>query len=484
MSTYSHRPDDLASTRNRTSPPPGSGSADDTPEEVISISGAGDALALVQHTFGFLPEDSLVVVGLHGTRVGAHLRIDLRAGADHPEGLAQWVCDHLAGPRVSPRPDGAVIYLFVGEAPAPPTWDDPSLRPYAALHASLTAALRDQHEIRVEQSWWVGDGHIRDYDCLDSRCCAYPGQDVQAAAASVLHAHMVYRGRILRTPRQVVDDFLAPAASPSDQTVDAVAAEQAHLGLDVADSQGAQQALWVWDQMIQDEVREREGREPPERPGLPAGDESERIEAWADEHRDQLSMMVGSLSQGDVPDAVLVLAADGLDVAALGHEVIRTCRDVPGAAGEDAGAAGGLAALARRWAEHAQPCREGAGATAASIEDQRRLIEAHLERFHATLQGATGERPRWERLDALAGILSQLQPMLVAEQKAETLALMSWIEWARGRGTLSGAYLDRCLHLVPGHQVGRMRKTDRGIGRICPWAMVREHSWGISRTGA
>ncbi|OSM44794.1 DUF4192 family protein [Nesterenkonia sp. PF2B19] len=95
---------------------------DGAEQQVITVSGPEDAVALVHHTLGFLPEDSLVVMGLHAGRTGAHLRIDLSAGVDHPDRLAHWVGRHLLGSEVTPAPDGAVIFLFTDEEPAPPTW--------------------------------------------------------------------------------------------------------------------------------------------------------------------------------------------------------------------------------------------------------------------------------------------------------------------------------------------------------------------------
>ncbi|GAB3189389.1 DUF4192 family protein [Nesterenkonia suensis] len=424
-------------------------------EELIRISGVGDALALVQHTFGFLPEDSLVVVGLHDARVGAHLRIDLRAGVDHPDGLGRWVCKHLAGPQTSPRPDGAVIYLFTTEAPTPPSWDDPALRPYAALHSSLVELLAAQG-VRTVQTWWVGGGHIRDYDCADATCCSYPGQDIQAAARSVLHTHMVYRGRTLSTPRQMVQDFLAPPISLPTRTLEASQSAQKHCGRELSGPEAAQRALWAWESMIQQEVRRQEADRPDPDRRAAARPPEEASERWIEEHHDELVMMAASLSWGDLRDGLLVLAADGFEIASMTLEALR----VGGAASSEGGEAS--------WAEDL---------------DHHRLVDCAVERYRAVLLGATGERPGWERIDALATLLSRMQPVLTPPGQAETLALMCWIEWARGRGSISGAYVDRCLDLAPDHPLARLMQVDQGIGRICPWAMVRDHSWSTAGAG-
>lgn len=400
---------------------------DDATAEVITVRGAGDALALVQHSFGFMPEHSLVVVGLHSGRVGAHLRIDLRTGVDEPEVLARWVGEHLAGEDTHPRPDGAVIYLFTGEAPAPPAFGDPELRPFAALQEALVRTSIQDYGLDVAQSWWVGGGRIRDYDCVDPACCPYPGEDVQVAAQSALHAHMVYRGRrVLQTPGEIVDEFLGAETIPEQPEVAGVVAswgEGQHGLLDDKDCETGRitDALACWDEQISAEVLTPGARR------------------WDAEKSRALKLMVSGLMTDDLKDAILVLAAESLPVAAAG---LNTLRDV----------------------------REGHGGP--SGEDQDRV-----RRFIDVLVGRTGRRPAWERIDALARLLALMQPLMTSPGKADSLALMGWIEWARGRGTISGAYLDRCLELQPGHRLGKILNTHTSNGRICRWAMIREHSW-------
>ena len=403
---------------------------DHAPPEVIKVQGAGDALALVQHGLGFMPEESLVVVGLHRKRSGAHLRIDLRAGVDHPQSLARWVCEHLAGAKTSPHPDGAVIYLFTSEVPAPPALGDAALRPFAGLQESLVRLLRDDYGIGVVQTWWVGGGRIRDYDCEAESCCPYPGEDVEVAAHSAVHSHITARGRrLLQTPTQMVDEFLSAAPTLTAAMIERAAAvemEQRAL-LDVEDE--ALMALLCWDELISEEqaVSEDDSATP-------------REDRWYRGRAEQLGRMAASLTFGDLRDAIFVVAAESFHLAAVGLRVLRRSR-----AGEAP--------------------EEGVG------------------RFRHVLSGSTGDRPSWDRVDALARLLAHLQPVMSDAGRAESLALMGWIEWARGRGTISGAYLDRCLDHVPRHPLGELLTLYTDGGAICPWAMVREHSWSAGDGG-
>ena len=48
----------------------------------------------------------------------------------------------------------------------------------------------------------------------------------------------------------------------------------------------------------------------------------------------------------------------------------------------------------------------------------------------------TGPSPDWRRIDGLAEVLSDVFPYATREGKAGAYAVMSWISWAKGAGTL------------------------------------------------
>ena len=57
---------------------------------------------------------------------------------------------------------------------------------------------------------------------------------------------------------------------------------------------------------------------------------------------------------------------------------------------------------------------------------------------------------------------------------------MGWLEWARGRGSIAGAYIDRCLAEYPEDQLAQLIGRYMDVGGICPWARVKRHSWSWS----
>src|SRR5699024_8571635 len=86
----------------------------------LSIDRPGDALALVRHTFGQLPEDSLVLIGLHGGTTGGHLRMDLSPALMNPESAAETAAGWLAGPEAEPVPQALLSLIFSSEVASRP----------------------------------------------------------------------------------------------------------------------------------------------------------------------------------------------------------------------------------------------------------------------------------------------------------------------------------------------------------------------------
>lgn len=413
------------------------------PEERVrlSVGEPGDALALVQHTLGFMPEDSLVIIGLMRGTTGAHLRVDLAAAADDPGRLARWAADCLGGAGTDPGADGTVVLLFGDAAPAPPMNGEEALRPHAALCGALEAEM-SRRGMPVVQTWLVGGGSIRDYHCPDADCCPYPGQDVETAAHSVLNTHMVYRGRrALRTPTEITEAFLEDRR-PLPAERDAVAAHAAPRRPGVAGPDSAEHALAVWECALDDELAGRL-------------DDPEELHRWYLDHGEDLGAAASALADRQVRDALLVQAAVGVAPALAGLRVSRSA-----APGETPGEA-----LERLEGPSGPPPQ----------------LVTLVGEFEAAFLGATRRRPDWARIDALEALLSRLHHTVDDGVRVEVLAMVGWIEWARGRGSVAGAYLDRCRELEPAHGLADLLERAMGLGGICPWARVREHSWSYGR---
>lgn len=400
--------------------------ADD--EVVLRVRGPGDVLAMVRHTFGYEPRDSVVLIALHEGRTGAHLRLDLSPAVDDPAGLALTAAESLAGAAESSMPTGLVALLYVDEAPTPPLFDDPWLRPHANLAHALRTVFEEGLGIEVVQVWQVGGGHVRDYDCADALCCPYPGDSVRSAVGSLVDTHMVYRGsRVSEDPEELVESLLVPSAVLDETLLGGIRAELHRIRDDLSaqadptipdlaedhDADGDEH-LALWDVAADAEVDLTD---------------PESVEGWLRENADLAPVLIGSLSRPQVRDAVLVLAAADLVTAR-----------------------GGLGA--------------GAGAE---------------ELFGSTLLGSTGVRPDWARMDRLSHVLAVLSAAADDCGTSEILSMLAWIEWARGRGTVCGELVRRVETADPGHRLSGLLGVVASVGAVCPWAQVWEHSWSYHR---
>lgn len=202
---------------------------------------AGDALALVRHSFGELPRDSLVLIGLYNGTSGGHLRMDLAPALQQPRSCAERAAAWLAGPEADPVPDAVLAAVFTEAAP------QPGQHHGRALMNELSEILQHQYQTPLLKTWYVGAGSVRDFDCTDARCCPYPGlmieEELAAALARCPQLQILSRPT---PPEETIETFLrvplSPSA-PSPQEVDSVRSSAgSHHDINAA--------LRLWDQSI------------------------------------------------------------------------------------------------------------------------------------------------------------------------------------------------------------------------------------------
>ncbi len=176
----------------------------DSESAPLSVADPGDALALVQHSFGHLPQDSVVILGLLQGSTGGHLRVDLEPALQSPVPMGWRCAEWLAGPEAEPVPE-AVLVVILDSAPLIP--DTPG------RHDLFLAALSEQLQrlagVRTSQVWHAGAGRIRDYHCPDADCCPYPGEDVAEVLARSLQRVPGLAPSKTPSPQEQVDAFLA-----------------------------------------------------------------------------------------------------------------------------------------------------------------------------------------------------------------------------------------------------------------------------------
>ncbi len=161
---------------------------------VVKVSSTADILGVIPHRVGFAPQESLVVVSLHGPRRRDELvmRFDL-AASRHDAAFG----DEVVG-RLRHRGADATVLVCYSEAPEPAVG---LLR--APLMRSLRRDLR-RAGIEVVDALLVREGRWWSYLCHDETCCPAQGTPVPAEptpAASHYAAETVAAGSVLLPDR-------------------------------------------------------------------------------------------------------------------------------------------------------------------------------------------------------------------------------------------------------------------------------------------
>ena len=175
-------------------PPPDSRAAQ--PGAAVRADSPAALLAVIPHLLGFLPEASIVVIGLTPPRdrVRVTLRYDL---PDPPEAdLVAGIAGHAAGVISSQQLPAAIA---VGYGP------EPLVTPVAgALRDAAQRAGIDLHDVLRVQ-----DGRYWSYRCGDEACCPAAGVPFDATAHPVA-ADMAAAGKQVLAGRAAVAARVAP----------------------------------------------------------------------------------------------------------------------------------------------------------------------------------------------------------------------------------------------------------------------------------
>lgn len=151
--------------------------------EKLSIKTPEDFIAVMGHTLGFWPQESLVCVILDDHRIGATLRVDLpSAGANTAH-----LIDHILHYVGTDREATAVVFGIFTHAHLKPG----EIRPHEDVMAELTEKLGEQ-DVFVRDGWVVGETTFTNYLLMgDTSSVAYP---LDGVLSSELNAELVFRG--------------------------------------------------------------------------------------------------------------------------------------------------------------------------------------------------------------------------------------------------------------------------------------------------
>ncbi|UKY55455.1 DUF4192 domain-containing protein [Streptomyces inhibens] len=190
--------------------------------------GPAELADALPYLMGFYPDDSIVMVALHGERgrFGGRVRLGI------PTDTAQWpdVADQLAdclisaGQERDARPAAIIVYLCQEPAAGESGKDvKDRLRPLAQRLRTACGAL----DVPVLEALCLSNGRFWSYCCPDFRCCPVDGTPMVMPGTSVMAAAAAYAGMQVRGSLKEMEARLAPRTGPraaeQEQTLDAAA---------------------------------------------------------------------------------------------------------------------------------------------------------------------------------------------------------------------------------------------------------------------
>jgi hypothetical protein len=184
---------------------------DVTAKNEVSLRSLAELADALPYLLGFYPDDSIVVVALHGRRgrVGGRIRIGIPADPEEWSAVAERVSACLeeeARPGAG-RPDGALVFLC--REPGEGSRGEEAmawLRPLAQFLRKACGA----REIPVFEALCLSGGRYWSYCCPDSACCPAEGRPLGRRGTSTMAAAAAYAGIRVRGSLRELERRLAP----------------------------------------------------------------------------------------------------------------------------------------------------------------------------------------------------------------------------------------------------------------------------------
>ncbi|MER5638691.1 DUF4192 domain-containing protein [Kitasatospora sp. NPDC002227] len=178
--------------------------------------GPSDMAEMLPYLLGFFPDDSIVVVGLHGPRLeqGGVIRLDIPDNQETWPSVAADTARLLVelSEQRGRRPDQVLVYLCHdpadGDCPA-------TISRLAPLADGLTDAFRAQG-VKVRESLGIADGRWWSFLCRGTTCCGPAGTPIRSARVpSAIAAAATFAGLAPRGSRKEITAGLVPVG-PTD----------------------------------------------------------------------------------------------------------------------------------------------------------------------------------------------------------------------------------------------------------------------------
>ncbi|MEL3946860.1 DUF4192 domain-containing protein [Streptomyces sp. LNU-CPARS28] len=188
-------------------------SADSVAESVVTLRTPAELADALPYLLGFRPENSVVLIALHGRsgRFGGRARLGIPTRAEDWPAVAEQLAQCLVSgcERREARPDGVVAFLCqepggsAGDTSGQPRRGEAEgasgnsgrqvverLRPLAQALRTACGGL----DVPVLEVVCISDGRFWTYCCPDQRCCPPEGTRLLPAGTSVLAAATAYSG--------------------------------------------------------------------------------------------------------------------------------------------------------------------------------------------------------------------------------------------------------------------------------------------------
>ncbi|MEU1943645.1 DUF4192 domain-containing protein [Streptomyces sp. NPDC020125] len=210
-------------------------------EEQVTLRSPAELADALPYVLGFQPDDSIVMIALHGSRgrFGGRLRLGIpRIPEEWPE-----VCDQLAeclisgSERRGGRPDGVVLFLC--QEPAEGESGEEAMERLRPLAQRLRTACGGL-EVPVFEALCISGGRFWSYVCPDRRCCPPEGVPLALPGTSVMAAAATFAGVQVRGSLREMEARLAPLGAPradgQERALDAAGADLVPRILDGGES--------------------------------------------------------------------------------------------------------------------------------------------------------------------------------------------------------------------------------------------------------
>lgn len=195
----------------------------------IRLSDPSELIAAIPHLLGFHPHDSVVLLALHGRRLGLSLRADL---VDNDQ--APLLAEQLLLPIARQRPTGVALVVIGGNS----TQDgDP---PHRALVEALDDVLTGGGLPVIHAAWTAQTARGAPWRCYDDPLCAGVVAD---PTTSPLAAATVAAGAVTFGSREEMVELVAPE--------DPAVLQRRAILLDAADAEHPMSARMVGQRLAQ-----------------------------------------------------------------------------------------------------------------------------------------------------------------------------------------------------------------------------------------